>query len=126
MYGTPALVMEKIRNKGKIPVFDLDMSCLEMMKRANVEMKYLFVSPTSIEELEKRIRASGQYTEEQIQAKIAQAVSDVGHGANPALFNAVLTNDELEFTLGELVYHLQNWYPNHDFDAIYLAHQTPK
>ena len=126
MYATPFLAMEKIRNKGKIPIFDLDMPSLEMIKRAGIEMKYIFISPTSIDELEKRIRAVGLWSEEQIQGKMTTSISDIGHGANPALFNAVITNDELEFTLGELVFHLQNWYPNHDFDAIYLAHQTPK
>jgi hypothetical protein len=61
----------------------------------------------------------------QIKAKCQQAINDLGQGSNPALFNAVLANDDLEFSLGEFVFNLQNWYPNHDFDAIYLEHQQP-
>jgi guanylate kinase len=126
MYATPHVVMEKIRNAGKIPLFDLDMTCLEQMKRCNIDMKFIFIAPTSLDELERRLRNHGIWPEEVVQQKLKQAVGDLGHGSNPQMFNAIVTNDDLEFSLGEFVFNLQNWYPNHDFDAIYLAHQTPK
>ena len=66
MYATPHVVMEKIRNKGKIPIFDLDMSCVEQMHRANIDMKFIFIAPPSIDELEKRLKAYGIWTEEQV------------------------------------------------------------
>ncbi len=91
-----------------------------MLKRCHIDCKYIFIAPPSIDELEKRLRIRGTDSEADIQSKLKQAVGDLGTGATPGAFNAILTNDDVEFTVGEFLFSLQNWYPDLDFDAIYL------
>ena len=55
-YGTSRAAVEKVLHSGKVCVLDIDVQGAEQVKKSSLHAKYLFVSPPSMDELEKRLR----------------------------------------------------------------------
>ena len=69
------------------------------MRKSLPEAIQLFLSPPSVEELEKRIRGRGTEAEEAIQRRLKRAQDEL---AAQTEFDAVIVNDDLETALAEL------------------------
>lgn len=49
----------KVKDEGKVCILDIDIQGAEQVKKSSLTARYVFVSPPSVEELEKRLR--GRY-----------------------------------------------------------------
>ena len=112
--------MRQVRADGKICVLDTTAEGVERVKSSNLECKFLFIGPSSIEAYEARQRQRGQDTEEKLQIKVQQARDDVAFSSVPGRFDAILINDDKDVAFEELTYILQGWYPDIE-DATSLA-----
>ncbi len=93
-YGTLKTEVERIRNKGKNVVFDVDVvGGLNIKKYFGDQALAVFVQPPSVEELRKRLRARSTETEEKIAMRIAKAEHELSFAPQ---FDVVLINDSLE------------------------------
>jgi guanylate kinase len=66
------------------------------VRASSLEAIFIFVCPPSFEELEKRLRARGTETEEQIQKRLKNARAELDQSNSPGLFDHLLVNDDLE------------------------------
>jgi hypothetical protein len=66
------------------------------VRASSLEAIFIFVCPPSFEELEKRLRARGTETEEQIQKRLRNARAELDQSNSPGLFDHLLVNDDLE------------------------------
>lgn len=66
------------------------------MRASSLEAIFIFVCPPSFEELEKRLRARGTETEEQIKKRLRNAKAELEQGKSSGLFDHILVNDDLE------------------------------
>ena len=100
LYGTLKSELERIHEKGKHVLFDVDANGgINLKKKFNTGSIALFIMPPSIEELEKRLLRRGTDSIEKIQVRISKARAEM-ELANQ--FDTVIINDNLEQTKNEV------------------------
>ena len=93
-YGTLKSELERIWSEGKHVIFDIDViGGLEIKKQFPDKTWAVFVSPPSVEELERRLRFRQTETEEKIQMRLAKAEREI---ATSDQFDVILKNYDLE------------------------------
>lgn len=79
-YGTSVAAVEDVQKAGKICILDIDVQGVQKVKKSSLNPIYIFISPPSREELEKRLRGRGTETEEQIKVRLANASKELDYG----------------------------------------------
>lgn len=101
-YGTSIAAVESVREQGKICILDIDVQGCRSARAKNLNAKYIFVAPPSIEELENRLRGRGTETEDAIKTRLGNAQKEIDAKDEPGLFDSVIVNDDLEKAYGEI------------------------
>lgn len=93
-YGTLKSELERIWALGKHVIFDIDViGGLKIKEQFPKETLAIFVSPPSVEELERRLRYRQTETDEKIEMRLAKAEIEI---AKSPEFDVVLKNYDLE------------------------------
>jgi guanylate kinase len=93
-YGTLKSELERIWAAGKHVIFDIDViGGLNIKKQYPKQTLAVFVSPPSVEELERRLRFRQTETDEKIQMRLAKAEKEI---AKAEEFDVILKNYDLE------------------------------
>lgn len=93
-YGTLKSELERIWAEGKHVIFDIDViGGLNIKKQYPKQTLAVFVSPPSVEELERRLRFRQTETDEKIQMRLAKAEKEI---AKANEFDVILKNYDLE------------------------------
>ncbi len=96
-YGTLRSEVDRLLNKGKQVVFDVDVKgALNIKKQFGDRALAVFVMPPSVEELERRLRHRSTDPEESIRERVAKARLEMSYADK---FDVILVNDVLEDTL---------------------------
>ena len=96
LYGTP-------RNQllgEKHVVLDIEPNGAFQVKRNYPDAALIFVTPPSLEELEKRLRGRGDTPEEQIQVRMARAKWEIAQSDH---YDYVVLNDDLDRCVAEIL-----------------------
>ena len=100
-YGTPRKPVEKILNKGKDILFDIDwQGTQQLMNNSKDDLVKVFVLPPSIEELERRLKKRKQDDDEIIQKRMSKASDEMSHYPE---YDYILVNDEFDKTIQEIL-----------------------
>ncbi|MDA3953648.1 MAG: guanylate kinase [Bacteroidales bacterium] len=98
-YGTLKTELERIWNKGKHVIFDVDViGGLNIKKKYPEKALSIFVMPPSIEELEERLKLRSTDSFKDIEVRLNKAKEELSF-ANE--FDLVIINDELEKAIHE-------------------------
>lgn len=81
---------------GKVCMLDIDMQGVQSVKKTQLNPKYIFVQPPSLEVLEKRLRGRGTEKEEAILARLDASMRELEYGALPDSYDHIIINDDLE------------------------------
>ena len=93
-YGTLKAELERIWALGKHVIFDIDViGGLNIKKQFPKKTLAVFVSPPSVEELERRLRFRQTETDEKIEMRLAKAEREI---AESHKFDIILKNYDLE------------------------------
>ncbi|KAK2763239.1 hypothetical protein FQN54_009875 [Arachnomyces sp. PD_36] len=102
-YGTSKRTVTEQEAKGLVVVLDIDMQGVKQIKAdPNIDARYVFISPPSLEVLEMRLRDRSTETEEEIQKRLAQAKTELDYAGNHGVYDKVIINDDLESAYKEL------------------------
>ena len=96
LYGTP-------RNQilgEKHVVLDIEPNGAFQVKRNYPDAALIFVTPPSLEELERRLRGRGDTSEEQIQVRMARAKWEIAQSDH---YDYVVLNDDLDRCVAEIL-----------------------
>lgn len=96
LYGTSIEAVEVVADAGKKCILDIDVQGARSVRASSLEAIFIFICPPSFEELEKRLRARGTETEEQIQKRLRNAKAELEQGQSSGLFDHILVNDDLD------------------------------
>ncbi|XP_030453142.1 guanylate kinase 2-like isoform X1 [Syzygium oleosum] len=96
LYGTSIEAVEVVADEGKRCILDIDVQGARSVRGSPVEAIFVFICPPSMAELEKRLRARGTETEEQILKRLQNARAELEQGILSGLFDHILYNDKLE------------------------------
>jgi guanylate kinase len=98
-YGTLKSEIERIANKGKVVIFDVDVNGgINIKKYFGDEAMAIFVMPPSIEVLEQRLRSRGTESEESIQKRLGRSAKELGEAER---FDVTIVNDDLDRAVAE-------------------------
>ncbi|ANZ76078.1 BA75_02102T0 [Komagataella pastoris] len=101
-YGTTIKAVDDVSRKlGKTCILDIDMQGVKSVKSTNLNARFLFLAPPSIEELEKRLVNRGTETEESIRKRLDAAKAELEY-AETGAHDKVIVNDDLEKAYQEL------------------------
>ncbi|GMQ90891.1 MAG: guanylate kinase [Gammaproteobacteria bacterium] len=98
-YGTSRQAVQLLLDQGKHVILDIDWQGASSIKANMPEAVSIFILPPSREELERRLRARGQDSEEIIKRRMADAVSEMQHYSE---FDHVIVNDDFDAALNDL------------------------
>ncbi|PIN16699.1 Guanylate kinase [Handroanthus impetiginosus] len=102
LYGTSIEAVEVVADKGKRCILDIDVQGARSVRDSSLEAIFIFISPPSFEELEKRLRARGTESQEQIEKRLQNAKAELEQGNSSGVFDHILVNDDLETCYEEL------------------------
>ncbi|KAL8831957.1 MAG: hypothetical protein Q9191_000556 [Dirinaria sp. TL-2023a] len=95
-YGTSVKAVEDVAEKGSICILDIEMEGVKQVKRTHLNARFLFLSPPSVEILEKRLRGRGTDSEDAIQKRLKQADAEMSFAKEEGVHDKIVVNDELE------------------------------
>mgnify|MGYP003347208362 CR=1 FL=1 len=93
MYGTNRHEFEEAQNLGQDLLLDIEVQGARQLQEKGIEAVYIFVTPPSFAELERRLRSRNTEDEAAIHRRLRQAVEDVSHVDR---YQFVIVNDNLE------------------------------
>ncbi len=98
-YGTPKAYVEEQLANGKDVILEIEIQGALQIKEKFPEALLLFVTPPSIDELEKRLRGRGTETEEVIEKRLLRA-GEEADGMDA--YDYLVINDDLERCVEEI------------------------
>jgi len=99
-YGTPADFVNKNIENGTDVLFDIDWQGTKQLKeKAKDEVVSVFILPPSMAELERRLRARNQDSEEVVKGRMSKAANEISHWSE---YDYVLVNHDFEQTLQKI------------------------
>ncbi|RAQ51373.1 guanylate kinase [Aspergillus flavus] len=111
-YGTSVQAVKDIAKKGRICILDIEMEGVKQVKRTDLNARFMFLAPPSVEELERRLRGRGTESEESLRQegidrnfgskRLAQAKNELEYAKEPGAHNKIVVNDDLEKAYTEL------------------------
>lgn len=100
LYGSPREPVEAAMLAGTDTVFDIDWQGGQQVKQAmRGDVVSIFILPPSILELDRRLRARAQDSDEVIAGRMAKSRDEISHWAE---YDYVLVNDDLDRTFADL------------------------
>ena len=99
-YGTPRAPVEAMLIQGKDVLFDVDWQGARALRAAEPQdVVGIFILPPSMAELERRLHARAEDSEEVINARMARSLNEISHWEE---YDYVLVNTLLEQTLAQI------------------------
>jgi len=98
-YGTSQKSVEDLLADGKDVFLEIDWQGADQVRRQMPDACSIFIVPPSRETLESRLRGRASDTDEVIERRIADAVSDMRHFSN---YDYLIINDDFELAVEEL------------------------
>jgi guanylate kinase len=99
-YGTPKKPVMDALDQGRDVLFDIDWQGAQQMKeRAREDLVSVFVLPPSHDELERRLKARAQDTDDVVAKRMAKAASEISHWPE---YDYVILNRDLDRALTQL------------------------
>lgn len=100
-YGTSIKAVQDVAKLGRTCILDIDMQGVKSVKQANLNARYLFLSPPSIETLRERLEHRGTETKESLEKRIAAAAAEMEY-AQTGAHDQIIVNDDLDKAYDEL------------------------
>jgi guanylate kinase len=92
----------------------LDINGVKQLRERNFNAKYLFFTPSSLDQLEKRLRSRGTESDQQIELRLKNAVAEIDYGLKLGAFDKVIVNNNSYETVGEILPPLLcEWFPQY-------------
>lgn len=104
-YGTPKHFVEGHIASGTDVLFDIDWQGTQQLKqKSRADLVSVFILPPSMHELERRLRARAQDSEEVVQKRMSKAAAEISHWRE---YDYVLVNDDAQETLSRIEHILE-------------------
>ncbi|ODV78623.1 guanylate kinase [Suhomyces tanzawaensis NRRL Y-17324] len=94
-YGTSIKAVKDVADKGLVCLLDIDMQGVKSVKQTDLNARYLFLAPPSIETLRQRLESRGTETADSLEKRIAAASAELAY-AETGAHDKIIVNDDLE------------------------------
>ncbi|XP_076368419.1 guanylate kinase-like isoform X4 [Tachypleus tridentatus] len=107
LYGTSKNAIKAVQEKGLVCVLDIEVEGVKKIKKTDLNPRYIFIKPPSIDALKERLQKRGTETDEIINERICRAKKELEYGEIPGNFDTSILNDCLEDAYKELKNYLR-------------------
>jgi guanylate kinase len=97
LYGTPAAAVKTQLEQGRDVLLEIEVQGARQIRSSHTQALMFFISPPSLQELERRLRGRGDTSEENIRRRLEIARSEMAEAER--LFDHIVVNDDLEQTV---------------------------
>lgn len=96
-YGTSIASVKKLQNseQKRVPILDIDLQGVLSVKKTDLDARYIFLSPPSIETLRQRLEGRGTETPESLQKRIETAAKEMEE-SKKGIHDIIIVNDDLD------------------------------
>ena len=99
-YGTPAVPVRQALASGKDVLFDIDWQGTQQMRQsARSDLASIFILPPAIEELERRLKARAQDSDEVVRNRMAKAGDEMSHWPE---YDYIVINHHLDSSVASI------------------------
>ncbi len=99
-YGTPKAAVERALKSGQDVLFDIDWQGTQQLEQsAATDLVRVFILPPSTMELERRLRARAQDTDDVVAGRMAKASEEMSHWAE---YDYVIINNDVDTSFAQL------------------------
>ncbi len=99
-YGTPRRQVIEAIESGRDVLFDIDwQGTRQLAQTCREEMVSIFLLPPTLDELERRLRARAQDSEDVVQKRMARAVDEISHWEE---YDYVVVNEDLDKAMAHI------------------------
>ena len=102
IYGTSIKAVKDVAESGKCCILDIDVQGARQVRASGLPALFVFISPPSLDELERRLRGRGTESEEQITTRLRNARDEMASLEETGLYDHIIINSELESCFKEL------------------------
>ncbi|XP_022239900.1 guanylate kinase-like isoform X2 [Limulus polyphemus] len=106
LYGTSKNAIKAVQEKGLVCILDIEVEGVKNIKKTDLNPRYIFIKPPSMEALKERLQKRGTETDESINERICRAKKELEYGEMPGNFDIIVLNDCLEDAYRELKNYL--------------------
>lgn len=99
-YGTSRAAVEALCSRGLDVILEIDWQGARQVRRAQPDCRTIFILPPSRRSLEERLRNRKTDSEEVIQRRLRDSITDMSHYAE---FDRVIVNDQFEEAVNQLL-----------------------
>ncbi|KAK4610661.1 Guanylate kinase [Fulvia fulva] len=96
LYGTSVQAVKNVAEQGQNCILDIEMEGVKQVKKKDLNARFVFLQPPSVEILEKRLRGRGTDKEEAILERLKQAEKEIEFSKTPGVHDQIIINDDLE------------------------------
>ncbi|KAM0711482.1 hypothetical protein Q7P35_000848 [Cladosporium inversicolor] len=89
LYGTSVQAVKDVKERG-------GRRGVKQVKKTDLNARFLFLQPPSVEVLEQRLRGRASDSEEAILARLKQAENEIAYSKTPGVHDQIIVNDDLE------------------------------
>lgn len=100
-YGTSIQAVQDVAKLGRTCILDIDMQGVISVKATDLNARFLFLAPPSIEALRSRLEGRGTETPESLEKRISAAAAEMAY-AETGAHDKVIINDDLDKAYKEL------------------------
>lgn len=101
-YGTSKMAVELIQKSGRLCVLDVEINGVKNIKQTDLNAKYVFVKPPSLEDLRKRLEGRGTETKESLQKRLDTAQEALEYAEQPGSYDHIIVNDDVDTAYSQL------------------------
>ncbi|KAI5852887.1 guanylate kinase [Morchella snyderi] len=101
-YGTSVKAVKDVASKGLVCILDIEMEGVKQVKNTDLNAKFVFLKPPSMEALKARLEGRGTETPDSLQKRLTQAQKELEYAAQPGAHDKIIINDNLETAYKEL------------------------
>ena len=99
-YGTPAVPVEAANAAGRDVLLEIEIQGARQVRKQRQDAVMFFVTPPSLEELEKRLIRRGDTSAADIEDRLELAETEIAEA--PELFDHMIVNDRLDRAVAEI------------------------
>lgn len=100
-YGTTIESVHHVTKSGKTCILDIDMQGVKSVKNTDLNARFLFVAPPSVDILRERLTGRGTETAESLEKRLNAALAELEYASTGA-HDLTIVNDDLETAYAKL------------------------
>jgi len=100
-YGTTIAAVQAVAQTGKRCILDIEMEGVMNVKKTDLNARFVFIQPPSLEELARRLRSRNSDSEEAIKTRLETAKKELEY-AQDGGHDQIIVNDDLSTAYQEL------------------------